>query len=167
MDNLKAVIKKFGDDVVRLSKKNLASNPYGRHKKINTTKTLSNSIKHQISDNTISFFFEDYGINIDRGVMGNKRRILPRWNKSIFLPRSSGYKDKMPPPRQIQRWVARKGISHKGSIESFSFAVTRKIQLYGTAPKLFFTDAFEPEYKELLAAIEPAIGEDIEDKLED
>ncbi len=97
--------------------------------------------------------------------MGNKRRVLPNWQKSIFLPRGSGFSNKMPPVNKIKKWVSQKGLSSGGSIDSFAFAISKKIQQHGTAPKLFFTDAFEPEYEKLLAEIEPALGDDFDDNI--
>ena len=174
MSEINDILNSFGKKVNQQSKLHLRSSPRRtRNKRINATKTLSNSLKHAVKavpkGIELTFSMEDYGVDIDRGVMGSKRRILKFWNKSIFLPRGNGWKYAIKKGgggqsqmfKSIEKWQSAKPV--KGN----TFAITRSIQLRGITPTLFFTDAFNKYEKMLHDDVLIGFGEDVEDKLND
>ena len=159
---------KFGRDVKRTARKHLQSSPRRmKYKRINASRKLYNSVDFKINGDDMSFWFQDYGVDMDRGVMGNQRKILRFWNKSMFLPRGKGYSNRMPPVRSIKAWINYKSISYSGSIDSAAFAISKNIQQRGKQPTLWFTDAFEQYWDKFDDDMAEAFGKDIEDKLED
>ena len=164
MDNLNKIVHKFTDITIKDARKNLSNNQRGKFRKINNTGKLSKSLKADIKPQSITFSMEGYGVDVDRGVLGQKKKILKHWNKSMFLPRGKGWTYAIKKGGQgtskmmssIKKWQGSKGV--KGS----PFAITRGIQLNGLTPKLFFTDSWDKNYPIFLNDIEPAIAEDIE-----
>ena len=66
------------------------------------------------------------------------------------------YKDKMPPPKSLDKWVVRKGLKGtrdtKGRFvgrKALTFIIARSIFMKGLEPTYFFTDAFQAAYKKL------------------
>jgi len=159
--NLDKVLQDFGKKVVKLAKIRIGRTNKGR--RINTTGKLKNSINYKQSKekNEVDFYFEDYGINVDAGVVGKKKRILKNWDKSIFK-RGSGYSTKPPPFTKIRKWIDDKPIKPRnlssGKFVNFkdtdvkdrmAYAIRKKIFDYGKQPTLFFSDPFNDEYKKL------------------
>ena len=107
--NLDKVLQTFGKRVVKLAKIRIGRTTKGR--RINATGKLKDSINFKVNKtkNDVDFYFEDYGINVDAGVVGKKKRILKNWDKSIFK-RGSGYSTKYPPVSKIRRWIDQKPI---------------------------------------------------------
>lgn len=141
--NVQEELDRFKDYVVQQSKSNLT-----RLKK-NSSKTLYDSIKGTAkampNSFELNFEMEDYGQYQDKGVNGIK--------STYTTPFS--YKDKMPPSKKFDKWMIRKGIAPRDkngkfiSRKSMSYAIARKIYLYGIKPSLFFTKPFEKSYEKL------------------
>jgi len=99
-----------------------------------------------------------YGFFVDKGVSGTE--------KKYDTPYS--YKDKMPPPSKLDKWIVRKGIGRKGkgkgkftSRKSLQFLIARSIFRKGFKPSLFFTKPFEKHYKKLPTELAKAYGLDV------
>ena len=152
---MKRQLSIFARKVIKQARRHLNSSPRRtKNKRINSSKLLYSSLGYRSTDEVLKFQMEDYGVDIDRGVMGKNRKILRYWNKSMFLPRGSGFTSKPPPYRAMARWVAQKPVQVPG-ITSAELAGMVRWTVYrnGIQPTLFFTDAFkqyEPELEELL-----------------
>ena len=65
------------------------------------------------------------------------------------------YTTKRPPAKAFDRWAIRRGLAgrnEKGqftSRKSLTFALANHVFMYGIKPSLFFTKAFEKEFKSL------------------
>ena len=88
----------------------------------------------------------------DAGVDGKKKKYGKR---KSGLPTFS-YKDKMPPPKKLDKWVVRKGLKGtrdaKGRFvgrKALTFIIARSIFMKGLEPTYFFTNAFDAAYKKL------------------
>ena len=96
-------LKKFRDNVVKQARANLTR--MGK----NSSGKLYNSIdaEVQVMPNSIGIYFdmEEYGAYQDKGVNG-KRSV---WNTAY------SYKDKMPPPSKLDKWIVRKGIAPRNN----------------------------------------------------
>jgi len=150
------VFNKFGKEVVTQARGNLT------RRKINVSKDLYNSLDYQYEGFTnsfrLTFSMADYGQFIDQGVKGSK--------DSRKAPRSQfKYTNKMPPSKDIDRWVVRKGLdgtrNKKGqfvSRQSLTYAIRRSIFLYGIKATHFFEDAFVLKFKRFDDVLETALG---------
>ena len=151
-DETKKVLEDFAREVVKGARKNL--------KRMKASGKLSRSIKSDVKVNPksfeLDFQMEGYGAYQDAGVDGKKKRYGKR---KAGLPTFS-YKDKMPPPKSLDKWVVRKGlaprnkgrfagrsISSVGFKQSITFLIARSIFMKGLEPTYFFTDAFQAAYK--------------------
>ena len=109
---------------------------------------------------------EDYGVLRDSGQLGKKRKILKRWNDSIFI-RGKGFTNKMPPVDKIAKWIKDKPLKYTPkTLNSQAFLISRKIQMEGIQPGLFFSDAFNKYYPEFEKKLAPEAGDYLEDKIE-
>lgn len=142
------VLEDFAREVVKGAKKNL--------KKRKASGKLQRSIKSNVKVNPksfeLDFEMEGYGQYQDAGVDGKKKRYGKR---KAGLPTFS-YKDKMPPPKSLDKWVVRKGLKGtrdtKGRFvgrKALTFIIARSIFMKGLEPTYFFTDAFQAAYKKL------------------
>jgi hypothetical protein len=142
------VLEDFAREVIKGARKNL--------KKKKASGKLQRSIKSNVKVNPksfeLDFEMEGYGQYQDAGVDGKKKRYGKR---KAGLPTFS-YKDKMPPPKSLDKWVVRKGLKGtrdaKGRFtkrQSLTFLIARSIFLKGLEPTYFFTDAFQAAYKKL------------------
>ena len=132
LENVQEFLDDFKDYVIKQAKSNLT-----RMKK-NSSKKLYNSLKGYVKESKnsiqISFEMEDYGFFQDQGVSGKKQRYNTPFS----------YKDKMPPPNKLDKWIVRKGIAprkEKGkfaSRKSLQFLIARSIYMNGIKPSLFF-----------------------------
>jgi hypothetical protein len=161
LDNLKKSLEVFRDAVVQQAKLNLK----GQNKV--SSGNLYNSIKGsevKVSENSIQFNIEmeDYGTFIDKGVNGKK---------SVYTTPYS-YKDKMPPPSKLDKWIVKKGIAPRDKDgkfidrKSLQFAIARSIFNNGLKPSLFFTKPFETEYKKLEGQLDNILFRDAEDMIQ-
>jgi hypothetical protein len=161
LENLKKALEVFRDAVVQQAKLNLK----GQNKV--SSGNLYNSIKGsevKVSDNSIQFNIEmeDYGTFIDKGVNGKK--------SAYTTPYS--YKDKMPPPSKLDKWIVKKGIAPRGENgkfidrKSLQFAIAKSIFNNGIKPSLFFTKPFEEQYKKLEGQLDDILFRDAEEMIQ-
>jgi len=140
----RAALNEFGKYVVQQSRSNLTKG------KKNSSKRLYDSIGYTIVNEngklSIEFEMEDYGEFQDKGVSGKKRKYNTPYS----------YKDKMPPPSALDKWIVRKGLKgtrdEKGkfiSRKSLQFMIARSIYNNGIKPSLFFTKPFEKAFERL------------------
>ena len=166
MSDISQILVRFANDTIGEARNNLqSSSRRTKYKRINASGALSKSLRARAERDpkgmALVFSMNDYGVHMDRGVMGNKRRILKYWNKSIFLPRGRGYGNRMPPVAKIQTWMNKKGV--KGN----PFPIARNIQRRGVAPTLFFTDAFKKYEKDLPDDVLLGFDKQVEELLND
>lgn len=161
LENLKKALEEFSDAVIQQAKLNLK----GQNKV--SSGNLYNSIKGsevKVSANSIEFSIEmeDYGTFIDKGVNGKK---------SVYATPYS-YKDKMPPPSKLDKWIVKKGIAprdEKGRFidrKSLQFAIAKSIFNNGIKPSLFFTKPFEEQYKKLEGQLDNILFRDAEEMIQ-
>ena len=112
---------------------------------------------------SLSFGIEmaDYGTFIDKGVSGVKKKYNTPYE----------YRDKMPPPSKLDKWIVRKGLAPRdvkgrftgrsiktvGFAKSISFLIARSIYMNGIKPSLFFTEPFRKYSKDLPIVIAEAL----------
>jgi len=156
-ETLKA-LQKFRDTVVNEAKANL------RNSGKSTSGKLLNSIEGTVKEmpNSIGIYFDmlPYGNFQDKGVSG----------KQIKYDTPYSYKDKMPPPSKLDKWIVRKGIAPRNngkfaSRKSIQFMIARSIFIKGIKPSLFFTKPFEAAYKQLPDVLIDKYGLDAEQLL--
>lgn len=161
---LKAV-ENFRRQVVRESKRNL--------RKHNASKKLSNSIKSKLKevegDVTVTFFMEEHGEYLDKGVSGVKRKY-----KTPYKYRSKGGKrglKGMPPPKAFDKWGVRRGVAPRDKKGRFldrkqiNFLVAKSVFEKGIRPTKFFTKALNKHYDILQKQIEADFALEIEKSL--
>jgi len=160
LKNVQQELNRFSKYVIQQSRTNLTKG------KKNSSKDLYNSLDYDltVSPNSfaLSFLMEEYGIYQDKGVSGKK----VKYNTPF------SYKDKMPPPSKLDKWIVRKelkGIRDKKgkfiSRKSLQFMIARGIFNNGIKPSLFFTKPFERAFKRLDADIIKAYELDVEELL--
>ena len=160
LKNVQQELNRFAKYVIQQSRTNLTKG------KKNSSKALYNSLDYNlnVSPNSfsMSFLMEDYGIFQDKGVSGIK--------KKYDTPFS--YKDKMPPPSKMDKWIVRKGLKGiRGKDGKFisrkylQFMIARSIYNNGIKPSLFFTKPFEKAFKNLDKDIIKAYQLDVEELL--
>jgi hypothetical protein len=136
-------LQKFVDGVVKQARTNLTN------RKKNASKKLYNSIKgeSEVYENSIriGFSMEDYGFFQDQGVNGKKKQQGSRFS----------FRDKMPPPNKLDKWIVRRGIAPrdaKGKLlprKSIQFMIAKSIFNKGIKPTMFFSDALATKLKKL------------------
>ena len=157
-------LKQFINEVVSKARTNLAKR--GKNATGNLSKSISGDYKVSENSFELSFSMEDYGTFQDLGVSGKKVKYKTDYS----------YKDKMPPPSALDKWIVRKGIAPRdksgkftgrkissvGFKKSIQFLIARSIFFNGIKPTLFFTDAFNSGFKGLDETITEAYGLDVE-----
>lgn len=156
-------LQKFQRYVVRESRGNL------KRMKKNSSGKLYNSIKGNVKVNKNSFELDfdmlPYGQFQDKGVSGVKKK----YNTPFT------YRDKMPPPSKLDKWIVRKGLAPRkdgkfsarsiekaGFKKSIQYLIARSIYMNGIKPSLFFTKPFEKAYKQLSPELVKSFGLDVE-----
>ena len=160
LKNVQQELNRFAKYVIQQSRTNLTKG------KKNSSKALYNSLDYDlnVSPNSfsMSFLMEDYGIFQDKGVSGIKKKYNTPY----------AYKDKMPPPSKMDKWIVRKGL--KGirgkdgkfiSRKSLQFMIARSIYNNGIKPSLFFTKPFKKAFTNLDKDIIKAYQLDVEELL--
>ena len=153
--NTEEALRQYVDLIIASAKKNLANEG------INASGSLSKSIKPKtvaFTENGIEAGIEMnyYGEFIDKGVNGRK--------SAYTTPYS--YKDKMPPPSKLDKWVVKRKIAprdDKGKFlprKSVLFAIAMGIYQNGKKPTLFMTKPFEKMRKDLPVKLITAFRED-------
>jgi hypothetical protein len=171
LKEVEIALNKFAKYVVKQAKTNLSRKKGNRSK--NTSKKLYNSIKYKVSPKkdkvSLAFEMEDYGAYQDQGVSGKKKKY-----KTPF-----SYKDKMPPPSSLDKWIVRKKLAPRkngkftdrkidkvGFQKSIQFLIARSIFMKGIKPSLFFTRPFEKAFKDIPNDAADAFVIDIEEELD-
>ena len=112
LKNVQQELNRFSKYVIQQSRTNLTKG------KKNSSKDLYNSLDYDltVSPNSfaLSFLMEEYGIYQDKGVSGKK----VKYNTPF------SYKDKMPPPSKLDKWIVRKGL--KGIRDKKGKFISRK-----------------------------------------
>lgn len=118
--NIERYLESFGKYVVKQSKTILSK------KKKNVTKKLYNSIKFEVTKDSVKFFMLDYGSFVDKGVSGNKKiqEYITYDGRKIESPYK--YTTKGPPIDIISKWIKKRGIKVKGLGRGRSKTYTRK-----------------------------------------
>ena len=82
------------------------------------------------------------------------------------------YKDKMPPPKKLDKWVVRKGLEgirdEKGRFikrKSLTYLIARSIYTKGIKPSLFFTTPYEQGFNKFFNEIGNNLVTDIENNI--
>ena len=154
LDNFKKALEVFRDKVILESKQNLRKLNKGGG-------NLEASIKGgdvKITKRSLTFEIEmeDYGFFQDKGVSGIRRKYNTPYS----------FRNKMPPPRKLDKWIVRKGIAprdEKGrfiSRRSLQYLIARSIFRDGIKPSLFFTKPFLKYAKRLPRELEKAYALD-------
>ena len=158
LSNVKDELNRFAKYVISQSRANLT-----RGKK-NSSKELYNSLKSNlnVSPNSfgLKFLMEDYGVFQDKGVSGKK----VKYNTPF------SYKDKIPPPSKMDKWIVRKGLKGTRDKEgrfisrrSLQFMIARSIFNKGIKPSMFFTKPFKKAFDNLPKDIVEAYKLDVEE----
>ena len=105
---------------------------------------------------------EEYGIYQDRGVSGKKRKYNTPFS----------YKDKMPPPKALDKWMVRRNIKGTRDAQgrfikrkSLQYLLARSIYNKGIKPSNFFTKSFEQAFDKLPEDMVKAYRLDLEEFL--
>ena len=94
----------------------------------------------------------------DKGVSGTKTKYNTKY----------GYTNKKPPASAFDKWSIRRGLAGRDSAgrftgrKSLQFALANHIFRHGIRPSLFFTKAFDKEFRELPEEVVEAYGLDVE-----
>ena len=155
MKEFQIEIERFSKRVINTAKENL------RHQNKRATSTLYNSIKSKshFSKNSfeLSFSLGGYGEFVDKGVKGAHPNAQPRWRQKAP---NSPFKFKQSKTSintsSLDKWMNIKGIKPRKvqgknpiSQKSLRYLIGRSIHGQGIKPSLFFTKAFQKEYKNL------------------
>lgn len=171
--SVKNALDSFAFDVIEGAKKTL------KDKNINASKKLSNSLdyKLKVSKNSfsLSFFMEDYGDFIDKGVrgVGGSKADGSKWKRKRFASDSPyKYKNKKPPANAFSKWIVQKGFAprnKKGQFttrKSLQFAIANSVYHTGIKTTHFFTTPFNREFRNLPDALVEAYSLEVDDLLE-
>lgn len=163
----------FSKRVVKTAKENL------RHDKKRVTSNLYNSIKPKLEVHKqsfkLTFDLGIYGQFVDQGVKGANPNGGTRWRQkapnSPFKFKSSKTSINT---SSLDTWMKIKGIKPKNlkgqksiSHNSLKYLIGRSIHGQGIKPSLFFTKAFEKEYKNLSKGLITAFGLDVVEEFKD
>ena len=167
--NLNKVIEDYGNETLRLARRNLNLKGFAgkRNRKTNTTGKLSKGSGFRIKDTKTGIVIEftskeDYGKFVEEG-------------------RKKG---KMPPSRELKRWVKQKKIrlrktkinaygqkvsefasSTEKNIEQAAFAMAKSIKKRGIKEVPFMGDAMNEAFEKLPEKAQNALVLDLEDIL--
>ena len=157
--NTEKALNKFWKYVIQQGRSNLTK------KKKNASKELYNSLKYdvKVSKNSFetTFYSEDYGKFIDKGVKGSK-------NKTKAPNSPYKYTNKMPPIKALDKWVVKRGLAGRNkkgqfvSRDSIKFAIAKSIFLNGIETTNFFTTPLERESLRLIDNLAAEVLENIE-----
>jgi hypothetical protein len=153
LESIREELNSFAKHVIKQSRANLTR---GKKK---SSGELYKSLDYELKENqgsiSLSFIMAEYGMFQDLGVSGIKKKYNTPFS----------YKDKMPPPSKMDKWIVRKGLKgvrdKKGrfiSRKSLQFMIARSIYMNGIKPSLFFTKPFNKAFENL--------GNDIIDNLD-
>lgn len=162
LEEVKEILRKFATNVIVEAQNNLKKD------KRDSSGALSRSLTFNMPEDEKSFVLQFlgnyYGKFIDKGVRGALKPYSgsyaaqkPYDKKTVYA-----YKDKMPPPSKLDKWIVRKGLAPRqkgkfterkidkvGFQKSIQFLVARSIYSKGIKASLFFTKPFEKHLKKL------------------
>jgi hypothetical protein len=160
LNNTEEILNKFAKRVIQQSRTRLTKG------KKNASKDLYNSLRYELTTSAaafiLNFFMQEYGIYQDRGVSGKKRKYNTPFS----------YKDKMPPPKALDKWMVRRNIKGTRDAQgrfikrkSLQYLLARSIYNKGIKPSNFFTKSFEQAFDKLPEDIVKAYRLDLEEFL--
>ena len=160
LNNTEEILNKFAKRVIQQSRTRLTKG------KKNASKDLYNSLRYDLTTSAaafiLNFFMEEYGIYQDRGVSGKKRKYNTPFS----------YKDKMPPPKALDKWMVRRNIKGTRDVQgrfikrkSLQYLLARSIYNKGIKPSNFFTKSFEQAFDKLPEDMVKAYRLDLEEFL--
>jgi hypothetical protein len=160
LNNTEEILNKFAKRVIQQSRTRLTKG------KKNASKDLYNSLRYDLTTSAaafiLNFFMEEYGIYQDRGVSGKKRKYNTPFS----------YKDKMPPPKALDKWMVRRNIKGTRDAQgrfikrkSLQYLLARSIYNKGIKPSNFFTKSFEQAFDKLPEDVVKAYRLDLEEFL--
>jgi hypothetical protein len=167
MKQFQEELDRFSKRVINTAKENL------RHDKKRVTSVLYNSIKPQLKVSarsfSLTFKLGAYGQFVDKGVKGANPNGSARWRQkapnSPFKFKSSKTSINT---SSLDTWMKIKGIKPKNlkgqksiNQNSLRYLIGRSIHGQGIKPSLFFTKAFEKEYKNLSKGLITTFGLDV------
>lgn len=147
-------LSRFGREVVL----NARSNFLGKNASGKGARSIDYDLDVFKNSFSLSFSMEDYMEYQDKGVSGTKTKYNTPFK----------YTNKRPPASAFDKWAIRRGLAgrnEKGqftSRKSLTFALANHVYRHGIRPSLFFTKAFEKEFKSLPDEITTAYALDIE-----
>jgi len=154
-------LNKFGKRVVKESRTALSK------KKKNASKDLYNSIKYEFkkSKNSfqLSFYMDDYGKFVDKGVSGKNDSSFTGKKKPVYKSLegyrfgSNNFKGKGNDWKiRIDKWMYSRGIAPRDNKtgkfikrDTVNYLIRRSIYQHGSKPTEFFTKPFESAFKSL------------------
>jgi len=155
-EKAKKELEAFKDAVVKEAKATLVSQGKGGGELENS---IRGTVKEMKGGFIADFLMEDYGDFVDQGVSGKKKKYNTPFS----------YKDKMPPPSKLDKWIVRKGLKgirdENGKFikrKSLQFLIARGIFNNGIKPSLFFTKPFEKHRIQLTNKLSKAFKESVE-----
>ena len=160
LNNTEEILNKFAKRVIQQSRTRLTKS------KKNASKDLYNSLRYDLTTSAaafiLNFFMEEYGIYQDRGVSGKKRKYNTPFS----------YKDKMPPPKALDKWMVRRNIKGTRDAQgrfikrkSLQYLLARSIYNKGIKPSNFFTKSFKQAFDKLPEDMVKAYRLDLEEFL--
>ena len=160
LNNTEEILNKFAKRVIQQSRTRLTKG------KKNASKDLYNSLRYDLTTSAaafiLNFFMEEYGIYQDRGVSGKKRKYNTPFS----------YKDKMPPPKALDKWMIRRNIKGTRDAQgrfikrkSLQYLLARSIYNKGIKPSNFFTKSFKQAFDKLPEDMVKAYRLDLEEFL--
>jgi len=161
-------LNKYGTEVINEMKNRLTNNASG---------SLKKSLKYKISKSelTLTFFMNEYGKYIDKGVTGHgkikgfkgldkdgNKKTVNKGQLDKFTGRTYKFGTKMPPDNaEFKKWLRIKGID-----KGLSFPIRRSIWMFGIKPTNFFTIPTTRRQKQFENGLGDAMALDIDAQLE-
>jgi len=162
LDETTRGLENFRRQVVRGSKRNLKdSSASGK-----LSKSITSKLKKEKDEYVVSFYMEEHGEYLDKGVSGVKRRY-----NTPYSYKSKGGKrglKGMPPPSKFDKWGVRRGVAPRDEKGRFldrkqvNFLIAKSVFEKGIRPRKFFTKAFDKHYDLFLKQIEKDFSKDVE-----
>ena len=155
--NLKIALETLRDTIIEEAKANLINAGKGGG-------ALEDSLQGTKVTKTKGGFgfdilMEDYGEFVDKGVSGVEKKYNTPYS----------YRDKMPPPSKLDKWIVKKSIAprdEKGRFlkrKTVQFLIARSIFKNGIAPSLFYTNAYKKAVNTFSDKLEDSVKKDVQD----
>ena len=155
---------KWAKKVVRLARGNLT-----KEKGI-STKGLWQSIRFRHAKGVTTFYMDDYGAFLDKGVSGtgqlhyrNGKSMPVPYNKSEAKPEYKFKSSKKAIGGSLKDWLRTKSLP-----DSLDFVIRRSVHARGIRPRRFFSDAWKvmlPEFDVMIGEAATVAVEDTVDEI--